>query len=206
MPRRLTSCGCVPGEPPRPEITVPTLERAIDGRASSSTASRSLHRLDTSTVRGDPDHDGAADAARPRAAPRRRRSSRAHATRRGCSTRRPPALIEECIARNPRKPGAAKLRAALGSDATLSALEDGFLDLLREHGDTGPAHERRSVVATRSIAIGPSARLTVELLSYRFHASRQGFEARCRPAPALGPHRLHLGRRVRARRRGRSPS
>ena len=49
-----------------------------------------------------------------------------------------PQWIEACIARNPHKPGAAKLRAALGSDATLSVLEDGFLALLRKHGVPRP--------------------------------------------------------------------
>jgi hypothetical protein len=48
-----------------------------------------------------------------------------------------PYMVEACIARNPRKPGAAKLRRALHADVTLS----------------------------------------IELLSYRFHASRHAFEA-----------------------------
>ena len=33
-------------------------------------------------------------------------------------------MIEACIARNPAKPGAAKLRHAYGADVTLSTLED----------------------------------------------------------------------------------
>src|SRR4051794_18198072 len=45
-----------------------------------------------------------------------------------------PRQVESCIARNPHKPGAAKLRRALGADVTLSALEDGFLALLRTPG------------------------------------------------------------------------
>ncbi len=44
-----------------------------------------------------------------------------------------PADVIACIERNPRKPGARKLRVALGSDVTLSDLEDGFLALLRRH-------------------------------------------------------------------------
>ena len=49
-----------------------------------------------------------------------------------------PRLVEDCIERNPGKKGAAKLRAALGADATLSTLEDGFLALLRQHGLPAP--------------------------------------------------------------------
>ena len=45
-----------------------------------------------------------------------------------------PGHVEACIARNPGKPGAAKLRRALGCDVTLSALEDAFLALLAGHG------------------------------------------------------------------------
>ncbi len=87
-----------------------------------------------------------------------------------------PDLIEACIARNPRKPGVAKLRRALGTDVTLSVLEDQFLlvmdtyDLPRprtnidHHGDRVDCH-------------WPDHALTVELLSYRFHGTRRAFEA-----------------------------
>jgi len=44
-----------------------------------------------------------------------------------------PAHVEACIARNPTKKGIATLRHALGSDVTLSDLEDGFLKLLDDH-------------------------------------------------------------------------
>jgi hypothetical protein len=84
--------------------------------------------------------------------------------------------IEACIARNPRKPGAAKLRAALGADVTLSVLEDAFLVLLHKHGLPRP----RTNVDVRGDKVDchwPERGLTVELLSYRFHASRKAFEA-----------------------------
>ena len=87
-----------------------------------------------------------------------------------------PGWIEACIERNPTKPGAAKLRAALGADVTLSRLEDGFLALLREHGIPQP----RTNIDVRGDKVDchwPERGLTVELLSYRFHASRQAFEA-----------------------------
>jgi hypothetical protein len=87
-----------------------------------------------------------------------------------------PAHIQACIARNPTKKGAPKLLRALGADVTLSALEDGFLALLNRaalprprtnvdrHGDKVDCH-------------WPAQGLTVELLGYRFHASREAFEA-----------------------------
>lgn len=86
-----------------------------------------------------------------------------------------PAAIEACIGRNPHKPGAVKLRRALRSDVTLSFLEEAFLELLAAHdlpsprtnidhaGDKVDCHWRQ---------LG----LTVELLSFRFHATRHAFE------------------------------
>ena len=80
-----------------------------------------------------------------------------------------PGHVLACIERNPGKPGAARPTAALGSDVTLSELEDGFLALLRVHGLPLPRTniDRR---ATRSTATGRTSELTVELVSYRFHA------------------------------------
>ena len=86
-----------------------------------------------------------------------------------------PRWIEACIARNPRKSGAAKLRRALGSDATLSVLEAGFLVLLREHGLSQP-RTNIDVGGDKVDCHWPQLGLTVELLSNRFHASRHAFE------------------------------
>ena len=86
-----------------------------------------------------------------------------------------PGQVEACIARNPRKPGVAKLRRALGEDVTLSALEDAFLALINEHGLPRP----RTNVDHRGDKVDchwPALDLTVELLSYRYHATRQAFE------------------------------
>ena len=86
-----------------------------------------------------------------------------------------PRHIEACIARNPHKKAIAKLRAAAGSDVTLSTLEDAFLALLREHGLPRP----RTNIDRRGDKVDchwPQYDLTVELLSYRFHASRRAFE------------------------------
>lgn len=87
-----------------------------------------------------------------------------------------PEHVEACIARNPRKPGIRKLRAALGSDVVLSDLERGFLKLLRRHRLPLP----RTNVDHRGDKVDchwPALNLTVELLSFRYHATRHGFEA-----------------------------
>jgi hypothetical protein len=83
--------------------------------------------------------------------------------------------VEACIARNPTKKGAARLRLALGSDVTLSDLEDGFLDLLARHDLPRP----RTNVDHHGDKVDchwPDRWLTVELLSFRFHATRRAFE------------------------------
>lgn len=86
-----------------------------------------------------------------------------------------PAQVESCIARYPHKKGAAKLRLALGSDVTLSRLESGFVRLLARHELPPP----RTNVVRRGDRVDchwPLHGLTVELLSYGFHASRHAFE------------------------------
>ena len=86
-----------------------------------------------------------------------------------------PIHVEACIARNPTKPGIATLRRALGSDITLSDLEEAFLALLAQYGLPRP----RTNIAREGDKVDchwPEHGLTVELLSYRFHATRDGFE------------------------------
>lgn len=86
-----------------------------------------------------------------------------------------PKMIEACMRRHPRRPGLRKLRRALGSDVTLSMLEDAFLDLLRRYGIPLP----RTNIDVRGHKVDchwPELGLTIELLGYRFHASRQAFE------------------------------
>ncbi len=72
-------------------------------------------------------------------------------------------------------PGAAKLRLALGSDVTLSAFEDGFLTLLGAHRLPAP-RTNRDHRGDKVDCHWPGHDLTVELLSYTFHASRRAFE------------------------------
>jgi hypothetical protein len=87
-----------------------------------------------------------------------------------------PGAVEACVARNRHKKGAAKLRRALGADVTLSALEDRFLAMLRRHDLLLP---RTNVdrAGDKVDCRWPQHGLTVELLSYRFHATRRAFEA-----------------------------
>jgi hypothetical protein len=86
-----------------------------------------------------------------------------------------PQHVEACIARNPRKPGIAKLRAALGTDVLLSDLEKGFLQLLRRHDLPLP----RTNIDRQGDKVDchwPARDLTIELVSFRFHATRHAFE------------------------------
>ncbi len=86
-----------------------------------------------------------------------------------------PAQIEACITRNPTKPGAAKLRRACGADTTLSELESGFLVLLDRHSLPRP-RTNIDLAGDKVDCHWPRHELTVELHSYRFHATRWGFE------------------------------
>jgi hypothetical protein len=86
-----------------------------------------------------------------------------------------PPQIEACIARNPAKPGGARLRLACRADPTLSDLERGFLRLLREHNLPLP----RTNINRNGDKVDchwPRLGLTVELLSYGFQETRWAFE------------------------------
>jgi hypothetical protein len=86
-----------------------------------------------------------------------------------------PQHVEACIARNPTKHGAKKLRAAMLADVTLSKLEQGFLRLLRAYSLPLP---RTNIdhLGDKVDCHWPQFGLTIELVSYRFHASRAAFE------------------------------
>lgn len=164
----------LPGKPPPPpEVTVPTLAgRGRPGIVIHRV--KTLHPLDVCIVHG----------MRMTTAPRTLLDlapalDLAELTR-ACHEawvhhRTTPRFIEDCIARNPGRKGVAKLRAALGTDVTLSKLEVAFVDLVRRHGLPAP----RTNVDRRGDKVDchwPQLDLTVELLSYRFHATRQAFE------------------------------
>jgi len=162
------------GAPPPPEVTVPTTAwRRRPGVVIHRVAE--LHVLDASTL------DGIPITIVPRTlldlAPRLAPAELARACHEAwIHHRTTPHQIEACIARNPRKPGARKLRRALGADVTLSALEDGFLALLDAHELPRP----RTNVDRHGDKVDchwPDHGLMVELLSYRFHGTRHAFEA-----------------------------
>jgi hypothetical protein len=164
----------LPGSPPPAEVTVPTLA----GRTRRGIVIHrveTLHPLDASIC------DRIPITIVPRVlldlAPRLAASQLTRACHESWVRHRTaPHHVEACIARNPTKPGAARLRTALGADVTLSVLEDGFLALLREHVVALP---RTNVdhAGDKVDSHWPHTGLTVELLSYRFHGSRRAFEA-----------------------------
>lgn len=88
-----------------------------------------------------------------------------------------PAMVEASIARTPNRAGIGDLRAAMGTDhrLTLSALEDGFLVLLRS-GDRELPLTNIDVAGNKVDCYWPTIDLVVELLSFRYHATRKAFE------------------------------
>jgi len=95
----------------------------------------------------------------------------------GIRYRTTPRHVDGVLARRPRSPGAAKLRAVMSGDekVTLSALERAFLDKLRAEGL--PLPETNRVAGGRRVDCRwPEQRLTVELDSYRYHHSRHAWE------------------------------
>ena len=164
----------LPGTGAKPEVTVPTTAgRAQPGIIVHRVAD--LHVLDTAT------YDRIPATTVPRTlldlAPRLSLAALTRACHEAWVRHETtPGHVLACIERNPRKHGIGRLRLALGSDVTLSILEDGFLDLLRAHGLPLP----RTNVDRRGDKVDcywPALDLTVELLSYRFHGSRRAFEA-----------------------------
>lgn len=165
--------GVLRGTPPPPEITVPTRAgRARPGIVVHRVAT--LHRLDVAVFEDIPVTIVPRillDIA-PRTDPARLTRACHEAWVRHGTT---PRHVEACIARNRTKHGARKLRTALGGRVTLSDLEDGFLELLRKHGLPQP----RTNVDRRGDKVDchwPQLDLTVELLSFRYHATRAAFE------------------------------
>ena len=165
--------GLVRGAPPQGEVTVPST--AGRGRCGILIHRvRALHDLDVASL------DNIAITTVPRilldlapGTPPAALARMCHEAwvRHRCGQDR----VEACIRRNPRKPGAAKLRRALGADVTLSDLEDAFLHLLADHDLPKP----RTNIDRNGDKVDchwPAPGMTVELVTFRFHASRRGFE------------------------------
>jgi hypothetical protein len=161
------------GLPPRPEITVPsTNRRSRPGIVIHRV--RSLHPRDVCVV------DGIPVTIVPRVLLDLAPSLGPADLTRACHEawvhhRVTPEMVEACIARNPAKPGAARLRHALGSDVTLSKLEDRFLALLQAHGVPRP-RTNISFNGDKVDCHWEQHGLTVELITFRYHATRYGFE------------------------------
>lgn len=87
-----------------------------------------------------------------------------------------PPQIESCIELTPRQKGIKKLRVAYGADAVLSVLEKEFVKLLIKHKI--PLPRTNIDVAGRKVDCHwPQFGITIELLSFQFHGTRQAFEA-----------------------------
>lgn len=161
------------GAPPPPEVTVPTTaDRGRPGIVIHRVPA--LHPLDASTLDGIPITIvprvllDLAPTTTPQELARLGHEAWVH-------HRTTPGQIDACIARNPAKKGATKLRRALTADVTLSDLENQFLRLLTNHGLPLP----RTNIDHHGDKVDchwPDRDVTVELLSYRFHASRRAFE------------------------------
>jgi hypothetical protein len=161
------------GAPPPAEVTIPTLSHRRRPGVRIHRV-RALHPLDVSVLDAIPITIvprvllDLAPATAPELLTRMCHEAWVH-------HRTTPAQIAACIRRNPHKRGAAKLTRAHGADATLSALETGFKVLLRAHG-LPPARTNIDLHADKVDCHWPAHDLTVELHSYRYHATRQAFE------------------------------
>jgi hypothetical protein len=162
------------GLPPRPEITITTADRRRPGIIIHRARARALRPRDICVV------DGIRMTTVPRVlldlAPSLKPADLARACHEAWVHHRvTPEHIEACIARNPNKPGVAKLRHAFGADVTLSDLEDAFVALLKDH-DLPAARTNIDVGGDKVDCHWPRLGLTIELHSYRFHGSRYAYE------------------------------
>lgn len=160
------------GRPPPPEITIPF--PASRTRPGITIHRAALHPYDVTEI------DGIPITSVPRIlldlAPGLTPAELARACHEAWVHHRTrPHHVEACIARNPHKPGIAKLRAALGADVTLSELETAFLRLLAAHHLPRP-RTNTDVAGDKVDCHWPALGLTIELVSYRYHATRDGFE------------------------------
>lgn len=165
--------GVIREGPPKPEVSVPT----PGGRRQKRIL---VHRGVAISPRDTMIVEGIAMTTLPRALLDVAPSMEPSALCRACHEawvryRVTPAQIEACIARNPTKKGIAKLRRAYGADATLSELEQEFLRLLNRHGLPRP-RTNIDLAGDKVDCHWPSHGLTIELHSYRFHATRWGYE------------------------------
>lgn len=164
----------VRGSPPPPEVLCPT-QRSLPG--VKTVRSRTLDPRDATVHRGIPVTTIPRTLVDLAAILDESRLARAcHEA--GVRYRTTPAQVEVVLARRPSSPGARMLRSVMGGETrvTLSKLEHRFLELLREDGLALP-QTNRPAGGRRVDCRWPERRLTVELDSYRYHASRHAWEA-----------------------------
>jgi hypothetical protein len=160
--------------PPLPEVLT-TRERRV--RGIRTRRSRQIHLLDVTAVKGIPVTTAPRTLVDLAAYLPLTALGRAFHEARVNHSVEPPA-VEAVLARRPNSPGARNLRAVMYGDAkiTLSDLEDRFLDLLVANGLRLPDTNER--VGKQYVDCRwRSPALTVELDSYRFHATRHAWEA-----------------------------
>jgi hypothetical protein len=165
--------GIVRGTPPPPEVIAPT-ERRIAGLIIHR--SRSIDRRDATAWHGIPATTIARTVVELAAILDEETLARAcHES--GVRFRLTPRQVETVLARRPNAPGARKLRRVMHGDVrvSLSGLERSFLALLRDAGLVLPV-TNRVASARRVDCRWAQLRLTVELDSYRYHASRHAWE------------------------------
>jgi very-short-patch-repair endonuclease len=166
--------GLIKGVPPPPEVIAP-VKRRVRGVATHRV--RCIHAEDATKLRGIPlttvprtlvDLAGVL--------PEQLLARACHEAEVG--HRLAPQQVEAVLARLPTRRGAGALRRILHGEihVTLSRLEDRFLALLRRGGLPLP-QTNRPAGAHRVDCRWPQHRLTVELDSYRYHHSRQAWEA-----------------------------
>lgn len=165
--------GLIRTAPRKPEVTVPTTaHRRRPGIVIHRV--RALHPLDTDSLDNIPITTvprTLLDLAPHTTPSRLTRMCHEAWVKHRCDAR----AIGACIQRHRHKPGANKLRQALGADVTLSDLEDAFLKLLTRHGLPRP----RTNIDRHGDKVDcywEEHDLTVELQSYRFHVTRSAFE------------------------------
>jgi hypothetical protein len=163
--------GIVKGRPPPPEVTAPR-ERDIDGLLTRR--SRRLDPRQVTTVRDIPVTTVARTIVD--LAPRMGLGKLARVCHEaGVKYRTTPRQVEAVLGRN--APGSRRLREVMYGDVhvSLSALEQRFLELLREAGLPLPVTNK--VASGRRVDCRwPEQGLTVELNSYTYHSSRHAWE------------------------------
>lgn len=165
--------GLIKGPAPPPEVRTPT-ERQVDGVLTSR--SRRLNPRDVTTHRAIPVTTVPCTLVDLAAVLTDDELARAcHEA--GVRYRTTPRHVEGVLARRPTTPGARKLRRIMRGDTrvSLSELERRFLALLGQEGLPLPV-TNRPAGGRRVDCRWAQQRLTVELDSYRYHASRHAWE------------------------------